>query len=62
MFDTIHFRLNQSVLPSRVDYMAYLPGLLTDVAKTERQDGGLWLIGKLGNLTIKANPFSMFVG
>ena len=62
MFDTIHFRLNQSVLPSRVDYMAYLPGLLTDVAKTERQDGGFWLIGKLGNLTIKANPFSMFVG
>lgn len=62
MFDTIHFRLQQTDLQSRVDFLGDLPGLLTDVATTERENGSRWIKGNLGNLTINANDFSMFVG
>ena len=62
MFDTIHFRLKQGDLQGRVDFLGDLPGLLTDVATTERDNGEIWVKGYLGNLTITANPFSMFVG
>ncbi len=62
MFDTIHFRLKKTDLQGRVDFIEDLPGLLTDVATTERDDGTIWVRGNLGNLTINANDFSMFVG
>ena len=63
MFDTINCWLTQGDLPGRVDFLGELPGHLTDVAETERRSTGeRWLSGKLGNLTIRANPYSVFVG
>ena len=61
MFDTIHFRLRQDDLASRVDFLRDIPGLLTDVAITERDNGEIWAKGSLGNLTIRANPYSVSV-
>lgn len=62
MFDTIHFRLSSEDMESRVDFLREIPGSLTDVTTSERDNGEIWVKGALGNLSVIVNPYSVFVG